>query len=142
MGDGGDLSAGGASPGSVETVSWNRPAISPLTPPRTISENPCSPQTCPSTNCARFVKGQGCLGVAPRLRVHCVRRSVPPVCTALQAWLWTRGELRMGTRTAEPLGVVITGSPSRELGEDAGRPGRQGMGLRAHPAAALWMREP
>lgn len=29
-----------------------------------------------------------------------------PVCISLQAWLWTRGELRMGTRTAEPLGVV------------------------------------
>ena len=106
MGDGAGLSAGGAPPGSVETVSWNRRAISPLTPPRTVSENPCSPSNMPFYQLCPLCEGARLPGVAPRLRVHWVRRSVPPVCTSLQAWLWTRGELRMGTRTAEPLGVV------------------------------------
>ena len=42
-GEGHDLTAGGVPPGSVEMVSWNSPAIGPLTPLHTISENPCSP---------------------------------------------------------------------------------------------------
>lgn len=85
--------------------------------------------------------------------VRSSRASLPFV--SLQARLWTRCQLRTGTHpavcggtawaqapgshgraglcTARNRGLIAALDHSRELGEDAGRPGRQGVGLRVHP---------